>query len=405
MHDELLDLDLLRIFKSRKNYEKYAQFIDSSLLSQEVNIILKGYEEYYKVHEGDIKFSTFVPWFINTLHRNWLPDEVKYYKMICKHVIEIPARDLEATLLGFKEKKLWHDLEKAKESDFDTATMEELIISYNKNLNQTTNTIKYITLDEALSDDVLANCLHWALPSTEYYWGPIKSGQFYLIAATTHTGKSSFVINEACNIVKQLDGKNLLYFNNERSERSIYERFLCTLFKKPLESIHKNKDKVRSLFLKKYPNEPIKIFSARNDGKSRKEIETACAAHNPGAIIIDQIDKLLFKSETSLRRPYEGVYAWARNLAVKYDVPVFGVTQYGVKKDQQGNEIMDSKMTQHGTFDATIDKASNTDFLLGIQNVQNNDRLKRIYLIRAKEGEEGVQFICNFNKQTGVYYE
>jgi KaiC/GvpD/RAD55 family RecA-like ATPase len=280
--------------------------------------------------------------------------------------------------------------------------MKDIIAKHEAALQGSGRDVHYLSYDEAFAEDDSTEGYKWRLNELNKAWGPIKPQQLYVVMATTHTGKSSFVISESLHMLRQAKNRNILYFNNERGEKSVLERYMCGIFRKDSDKIRQNRQKVREIFEHNFPGEPLKIFSARDGQKSMREIERACNIYQPAVVVIDQLDKLVSEKDRGGRRPYEKVYAWARNLAVKYNTPVIGVTQYGVSTDQHG-QIVNKKMHQHGTFDAKIDKAANTDYLLGIQNVGDSKDMKRIYLIRAKEGDEGIDFICKFNAKTGLY--
>lgn len=399
---ETLDLDLVKVFKRKKYYDKYYPLIDPYILNSEAKVILRGYEEYYTQHSEDINYTTFVPWFFNTLHRNWMPDEIKYFKQIFKHVTELKEKDIEVTLTAMRQAVLWDELKKSKNTTFDLEEMTQILEKYKKNLKSVNKSVAYLTLDEAFCDDPLEGGYKWRLKEIQHAWGNIRPEQFYLVTAATHTGKSSFIASEALYFMKQMDSGSILYFNNERSEKAVFERFMCGLFNKDIVSIRNNKEKVKELYIKKYPHEPLKIISARSEEKPKQKITAACSLYNPRLVIIDQIDNILTEKERNYVRPYEKLYPWVRDLAIKYKVPVIGATQYGVQKDGEG-QVINRKMNQHGTFGSTTDKAAHCDFMLGVQNIGDANTQKRIALIRAKEGDEGRSFVCNFNKKTGLY--
>lgn len=400
--NQCIDLDILKILETKENYDKYYNIIDLDILTKETYTILKGFSEYYKKFKEDIDYLKFTSWFINTLHRNWDSDEVKYYKSVISNISKLKDSDVETTLTRMRQDKLWVDLSREKDNSFDLHKMKELIVKAEYGISDSSKCLDYLSLDEAFKEDEQRNSFSWRLSELQNAWGCLQKQQFYLITAATHTGKSSFLVSEASYWLRQNKDANILYFNNERSEKKIFERFMCSLFNRSAKTIQKNLPKVREHYEKLYPNEPLKIFSAREGKKSMREIEGACALYKPSVVIIDQIDNLLRGNDSEAHRAYANLYAWARDLAVKYDTPVMAVSQYSVKTNEQGN-VVTNNMHQHGLFYSRVDKPANTDYMLGIQNVENDENSKRIYLIRAKEGKENYSFVCKFNQDSSIF--
>lgn len=318
--------------------------------------------------------------------------------------MELKDDDIDVVIFNLKKQHIWQTLNKIQEKSFDTVQMEEILHQFNSNI-VSDKAVQYLDYDAWVNvDSKQVGGFKWKLSNIQRAWDNIKPAQLYLVTATTHTGKSSFLSNEAANICKQItDTRTILYFNNERSESAVLERFLCSYYERSVASIRKNRKLAIDKFLKNHPHMPLRIISARDGKKTMNEVEMSCMLYKPALVIIDVLDKLIIEGNNQSRRPYEYVFSWARNLAIKYNCIVMGATQYGVKTSKDGNVIEDSKMSQHGAFDAKVDKAANTDFMLGIQNVPNVKDQKKIYLLRAKEGDEDINFYCSFDHETGIF--
>ena len=398
-----LDLVLIKSFLlDKETYSKYAPLIIINSLSEEAKIILSDLDVYYKESDSaDLK--KFSPWFISR-HTHWDSEKQEYYKHILSRIMEIESDDIKCIMLDFHKRELWRNIIEIKEKDFDTYKIEESVKVFNSQL-LANNDLDYLKYEDWINEDKNKNDGYkWRLKTIQQMWGNIKPKQLYLVTAVTHTGKSSFITSEATNICHQLtDESTVLYFNNERSESAILERFLCSFYKKDVDTIRQHRDKAITSFIKKYPHRPLRVFSARDGKKTIKEVEKACSMYKPAIVIIDQLDKLISKDDQKTRRPYENIYSWARDLAIIYNTIVIGATQYGVQKDKSGQVRESVQMSQNGLFDATTDKSANADFVIGIQNVPTYNNQKKIFLLRAKEGEEGLQFNCKFDKITGLF--
>ena len=414
-----LDIGLLAFFRKRENYDRYISYIDLYSLSLVAQNILKGYEKYFTVHDtvDYCHYHTFVPWFFNNCHADFLSDEQDKYRHIFSFIAELKEEDTKDIVMSIRyrelAKNLLTDMNLIESVDptkvtkipiFDSIKMEEQLSTFNQNMfkdniDYTNNSIKLVRTSE-INETIFT----WRLQGLQNGIGGLKPQKFVLFAAYQNKGKTAFAASETVNIATQLPpNKNVLYFNNEEANEKIIERLYVSALnlnpKRPINisDIDKNLDKAEQRYVEIMGGDinKIKVFDIRElkDYKCRRFIEAQCKKHNAGFIVIDQPDNILSAKTEENKRPYRDLYQWCRNLACKY-APVLGLSQVKNPKMRRkdGSETIKEWIDESDLHWSSTDKQGTSDLLITMGFSATIDNLRNFWVHRNKGGREGVKF-------------
>lgn len=407
MLDPELDLDILRLFQSHEYYMRYNYNIDRNNLARETTTILQGYDSYYKQHSDNIVFSTFVPYFFNTLHANWMNDDIVYYKHIFSRLTNIKVPDLKPTLVKLQQEELWSQIETAKNNAFDVIKMRDLLSSYID--KEQDDEHDYVCNDDSFlfANSERSEGIRFRLKKLNEILNPLIKGDFGAIFAYTNTGKTLFMISELAHMAQQIkgDGK-VLYFNNEGSEDRLLRAIWCSVLQAPFDMIKKHKERAVKAFTKKMHGDKERILLFDTYGKDTSYIEHQCTKYNPKLIIIDQLDNLLSARAKESCKAYGSLYEWARNLSKKY-CPVLGATQASgavTWTDKDGNQVYKKYLEQSDMYDSRVAKQGAMEFCIGLSIDPLFPNKRYISVPRSKlpgKWHEGIRnFDCNMNRNT-----
>lgn len=401
----IIDIELLKLFTQRKYYDHYNHIIDHDLFGYETKQILKAYDNYYEGTTSDIKFSEFVPFFFSK-NRKLLKDDKLHFKQILEYINKYELKDENETVKLLKKDKLQKQINKIMDTDFDISKIKKLVEQYNTETNSDSKLLSYISPNIIDHADVLTkqNGLRWGLPTLNKTVGTLGKGDFGIVEAYSNVGKTAFIISQLVHFVPQLTANDsILYFNNEGLDQKILMRFYCALLNVKEDTVKKHKEKAVKAYTKKlHGNKDLfKIFSIRN--LARSEIKNLVEYYKPAIIIIDTVDKILNTKELEDgRRPYDSLYAWLRDLSCEF-CPIIGTTQATVKKNQEG--VIFKPLSQYDMHHGPTDKPSNTEFVIGVQEVPYDKNLKQISVARTKTGHDNISFFCRFNPLNSSYVE
>lgn len=376
MLDPSLDLSLLRVMIARNIYEAGIPLVDIKSLSKEAKIILEGYGEYFTTF-SDAKicsFPHFVPWFLSTLHANWLNDEVEYYKNIFSNILKLEPIELKSVLSLLRYRNLSSNIlktmnmldvyqEKVQQiSAFDTAKLETLVQEFNNSSAKVDDYYTSDILEARKEEDGLTN-LRPRLTGLYKVMGNWKR-RFMLVVAGRDSGKTAFSISEACNALKNFtNSENVLYFNNEQANSDLLDRFYTCLLNKEMSDLETNLDKAKEDYVLSRGTR-IKLFDI--DNKNLDYIEQKCRQYNPGFIVIDQIDALLPAKDRENVLKYAELYGRLRKLSHRY-APLIGCTQAKLGgMVAAGSEIRQEWISGSSAHGSNVDKQANTDITIGI---------------------------------------
>jgi replicative DNA helicase len=332
-----MDYDVLYLCaKSKENLSKYRRYIKPHVVMKETNTILDGMDKYYKTFPSvtDFAWDSFTAFLIADQSKRLTDDSiVKLRMMLSKAKSFVPHHAHEEVVKTLIELDylalIMEECEKVKEGSSDLEHVHILATNALKDVE------RYIEKDElfvsadlsAIADRITSSGYEWRLDALNRSLGPLRTGNFVIVAARVEVGKTTFLASEVSYLAQQLPkDRPVVWVNNEEESSVVFFRIVQAALgieskiiiadsKKAMEDyaalMGGNKDKIR----------------VTKDMNNVRDLETLFREVNPGLIIFDQLDKVDgFKSDEREDLKLGKIYKWARELARSYG-PVIAASQ------------------------------------------------------------------------------
>jgi replicative DNA helicase len=208
-----------------------------------------------------------------------------------------------------------------------------------------------------LSSTVASGGLNWRLKELNVALGPIRKGDFIIIAARPETGKTTFTASEASYMMEQLQpDEHVVWINNEEASNKVMMRVIQAYSQVTSSELLGNPKRYEEDFLDG-GGQRFLILDDDSGIKSVHKIAMLFKEYKPGLIIFDQLDKVHgFKQDREDLRIGQ-LYEWARDLAKEY-CPVIAISQVdGTGEGEkwiQMNQLRGSKTDKIGEADAIV---------------------------------------------------
>ncbi len=268
-----------------------------------------------------------------------------------------------------------------------------------------------VTEEDTLSADEIWGSLNepglnWHLDVLQNGIGPLRKGDFGIIAAYVGTGKTSFICSCITNFSRQIkDGRPILYLNNEGLTAKIHRRLWTTALNKTVPTILEDLPRWEQEYNKAVGKDMIRVVNIMKH--SIHNLENLIEKINPSLIILDQIDNIkgFEKQSYATHERYGLLYQWARSMAA-FHAPVIGVTQCdatvmkgGVIDEVRGQQYIG----MHQLKGSKIDKQAATDFIITIGSDLMSENTRYLNIPKQKSGRN-LRGQVNFNPETGRFF-
>jgi len=375
------DIDLLRVVHTKDLYNRFKEHVKkhnvSAVTLDIFNVLGEYWENYPSRTEMDIdEFKTF--YFI--VRGKKIKDPAKF---------ETAFANLEVSLSEPKpiEKDL---LKKLIETDYatqiynvclgiglgkggDLDTIEPMLREYKKEIGA--SVIKEdVFVSPSLSyvaDIVSKGGLTWRLKELNIALGPLRKGDFIIVAARPETGKTTFTASEASHMMGQLKSdEHVVWINNEESSNKVMMRVIQAFHQTTTGDLLANPSKYENEFTSN-GGDRFLILDDDSGIKNVTKIAALFTEYKPGLIIFDQLDKVHgFNTESRDDLRIGRLYEWARDLAKEY-CPVIAISQVdGTGEGEkwiQMNQLRGSKTDKIGEADAIITIGKSNEVGLDLQ--------------------------------------
>jgi len=364
----LLDIVLLRLLKSRKDFVSLYDMIPRATTDPKTVAIADDFKKYFEAYPTHpaVDWITFVPQF-----KRWHPTltDVQFneYAGVFRNLLPEPDVD--------QRKNMTHwlaDVElmtvvaniahRHSEGEVDDAWAE--ITAAQDQYRQRTGTKLSqghidTPIEDLLQDEFDDTGVNWRLSCLNGSMRRLRPGDFGIIAGRPDKGKTSFIASEVTWMAPQLPSdRNILWLNNEGPGRRIIPRLYQAALNFSMQELmeHSNAKtlvpKYRAAIGGRLDRFRIHDIHGMNNGQVERIIEES----NPGIIIYDMIDNIKgFGSESRTDLVLEAMYQWARERSVKYDC--IGLATSQISNDGDGLQfpslgmLKDSKTGKQGACD------------------------------------------------------
>ena len=332
-----MDYDVLYLCaKSKENLSKYRRYIKPHVVMKETNTILDGMDKYYKTFPSvtDFAWDSFSAFLIADQSKRLTDDSiVKLRMMLSKAKAFVPHHAHEEVVKTLIELDylalIMEECEKVKEGSSDLEHVHILATNALKDVE------RYIEKDElfvsadlsAIADRITSSGYEWRLDALNRSLGPLRTGNFVIVAARVEVGKTTFLASEVSYLAQQLPkDRPVVWVNNEEESSVVFFRIVQAALGQESKVIIADSKKAMTDYAALMGGNKDKIRVTK-DMNNVRDLETLFREVNPGLIIFDQLDKVDgFKSDEREDLKLGKIYKWARELARSYG-PVIAASQ------------------------------------------------------------------------------
>lgn len=332
-----MDYDVLYLCaKSKENLSKYRRYIKPHVVMKETNTILDGMDKYYKTFPSvtDFAWDSFTAFLIADQSKRLTDDSiVKLRMMLSKAKSFVPHHAHEEVVKTLIELDylalIMEECEKVKEGSSDLEHVHILATNALKDVE------RYIEKDElfvsadlsAIADRITSSGYEWRLDALNRSLGPLRTGNFVIVAARVEVGKTTFLASEVSYLAQQLPkDRPVVWVNNEEESSVVFFRIVQAALGIESKTIIADSKKAMVDYAALMGGNKDKIRVTK-DMNNVRDLETLFREVNPGLIIFDQLDKVDgFKSDEREDLKLGKIYKWARELARSYG-PVIAASQ------------------------------------------------------------------------------
>lgn len=380
------DIAIIQTIFDKEQYERFLPFIKKHTVSSITKSILDVIGSYWETYPERTTIDL---------------EELKAFFFICKgsklkdpHLYEAAFEALEKPLTASTKEAL---LTRLIEVDYATRIHDEamgyvvstpgkhitnirgLLDKCDAELGRTASvTEAFVKPSLAYLDGVtLSDGLNWRLEEMNVSLGPLRKGDFVVVAARPEAGKTTFVASEATYMLPQLEeDQHVIWINNEESSKKVMMRVIQAFNSVTTKELMSDMMKWEGAFITN-GGERFLVVDDDSDYNSVSRINTLLRKCKPGLIIFDQLDKVEgFKNERDDLR-IGALYKWARELSKRY-CPVIAVSQL------DGAAEGSKWITMDHLRGSKTDKPGEADAIVMIGDARDNTTTRYITVAKNK---------------------
>ena len=361
------DIDLLAVTSNKDTYNRFKEHVKKhnvSSITLEIFNVLGEYWDNYPTRDN-MDYAEFRTFFTIVKGRK-LKDPSSYEVAFdnLRDALDKPsaiAKDLLGKLIETDYATQIYDvcLKIGTGMGGELESIEPLLNAYKKEVGSSVEKDDVFVKPslDYLSGVVASGGLNWRLKELNVALGPIRKGDFIIIAARPETGKTTFTASEASYMMNQLaPDEHVLWINNEEASNKVMMRVIQAFSQVNSGELLAHPKLYEDAFISNGGNRFL-ILDDDSGIKSVQKIATLFKMYKPGLIIFDQLDKVHgFKQDREDLRIGQ-LYEWARDMAKEY-CPVIAISQVdGTGEGEkwiQMNQLRGSKTDKIGEADAIV---------------------------------------------------
>lgn len=332
-----MDYSILHLCsESKENLLRYKRYVKPHVVNKETMIILDGMEKYYKSFPSikTFEWESFSAYLVADQSKRLTEDSlVKLRMTLTKAKSFIPHHAHEEVVKSLIEldylAKIVEECERVKEGTSDLEDVHLL----------TTNALRdverYIEKDElfvsadlsSIADRISSSGYEWRLEALNRSLGPLRAGNFLIVAARVEVGKTTFLASEVSFIAQQMPkDRPVVWVNNEEESSVVFFRIVQAALGMKSKDMIADSAGAMTKYTALMGGDKNKIRVTK-DTNTMRDLEVLFKEVNPGLIIFDQLDKVQGFNNADPEHIVLGkIYKWARELARTYG-PVIAASQ------------------------------------------------------------------------------
>ena len=230
--------------------------------------------------------------------------------------------------------------------------------------------------------------------------GGLGNGDFGLIFGNPGGGKSWTLVSLGGYAVKM--GYNVVHYTLELGEDYVGRRYDAFFTGKPVDTLHKNKEKVEEivkelpgqLIIKEYAPGQATVNTLRAHLQKCEDLE-----FKPDLVIIDYVDLLSSKKRSQDRKgEIDDIYVSTKGLAKELQLPIWSVSQ--VNRAGAKDDVIEGDKAA-----GSYDKIMITDVAISLSR-KKEDKVNgtgRFHIMKNRYGMDGMTFSVVADTSTGHF--
>lgn len=377
-----IDVALLRVLKTREQYDKVARYIPRHAMSKQTNAIVKDFGKWYESNEEEaIDFGSFRSLFFTAYHKNLKKDDIDFYNKLISRIAEkdepeAVVKNMVNKLLELKcATKAAHIIDQYNDDEEIDLVRElsDLAKNTEESMQRSTQFECATFDDSSISEGLDENAGYdWPLDCLNKTYRKIQPGDATIIAARPGKGKTTFLCQLNMHLVQQMPmNKSILWMNNESRRQKIMGRQIQTALGITDDACHamSKAGTLKDAYVKVMGRaDRVKVFDVHGkDYRYIEDIVEAEGVENIGAIVFDMLDKVKMPMPANMREDQrlEELYSWGRELGVNGGFPTFPSSQVSLEGAGMmfpaQHMLKDSKTGKQGACDNILMIGSSDD--------------------------------------------
>lgn len=233
------DTRILKFLTKRENFAAYKSLVLKGLQTKEALFLLQDFEQFYKEHPTkDSIDDDFSLWFRVDRHPDWKTEKHGLYTGIVDNLhknVDMPdtatflASFNKQALINATREKLTHMERGVLSSEDFILEMQDLNSKLPTPLSLPTHEPTELSLSLIHSEITSSHSygLFWRTEELNKSIGPLRKGDFVVVAKRPECGGTSFLMSEMSFMLHQLpEEHHAVVFNNEEDSRKVYPRMI-----------------------------------------------------------------------------------------------------------------------------------------------------------------------------------
>lgn len=363
------DIDLLHVVKDKNTYNRFKDHVKkynvSSITLDIFNVMGEYWDNYPMRMEIDLdEFRTF--YFIV---RGKKIKDASLYEMAFDNLKDSETKPVKPIVKDILAKLIETDyatriydvcMKIGTGSGGELTSIEPMLSEYKKEIGASVEKTDVFVSPSLtyLTSTVASGGLKWRLQELNVALGPLRKGDFIIVAARPETGKTTFTASEASYMMTQLQpDEHVIWINNEEASNKVMMRVIQSYHGITTGALMADAPKYETEFTSN-GGDRFLVLDDDSGIRGANKISTLFAEFKPGLIIFDQLDKVQgFTNESRDDLRIGKLYEWARDIAKEY-CPVIAISQVdGTGEGEkwiQMNQLRGSKTDKIGEADAII---------------------------------------------------
>ncbi len=224
-----IDRDILKYCTQRDHYFELKDAIDKSLCVKESWLILTDFGQYFKEHPNETEITDdFKMWQRVKRHPDWKAEKASQMATLIDVILSSTPPDRASFMESLDHlravglyRSIGDDLEMGRITVEDA---EARARSFRSSAPEEED--EELTLAD-LANQSVSTGYYWRLEDLNRSLGPVRKGDFIVVAKRPEVGGTSFLVSEISHMLEQTDG-NAVIFNNEEEKSKIWSRMVSS---------------------------------------------------------------------------------------------------------------------------------------------------------------------------------